>query len=168
MIKHGCIKDPDLFALLEKNTLTSLRSNLSLLGSIVERNVLLKSEVVQKDEFEKGERRLLNFGHTLAHAIENKYQLSHGQAVSIGMVAAATLSTAINGFKETDNTRLLNVLQQYHLPVHFEYDKQQTFATLLMDKKREGTTMHYVLLSAIGQAVVKSIPLNQLKDLLFK
>ncbi|MGE5108269.1 MAG: 3-dehydroquinate synthase [Sphingobacteriales bacterium] len=165
MIKHGCIKDSELFAALEGNTLPQIRNNKELFSAIIERNVTIKSEVVKNDEFESGERRLLNFGHTLAHGIENNYQLSHGQAVSIGMVAAATISEEINNFNTADKERLIRVLEQYHLPIHFSYDKVKVFNTLCMDKKRENNAMNYVLLRNIGEAEVKSIPLEQLKDL---
>lgn len=168
MIKHGCIKDAGLFQLLEENNLSSIQSNVSLFASIIERNVTIKSDVVKNDEFENGERRLLNFGHTLAHAIENNYQLSHGHAVSIGMVVAAAISETINRFSAGDKARLIKVLQQYQLPVQFSYDKEKAFETLVMDKKRAGNAMNYVLLKSIGEAEVKSIPLEQLKELLLQ
>jgi 3-dehydroquinate synthase len=168
MIKHGCIKDAGLFQLLEENSLSSIQSNAALFAFIIERNVTIKSDVVKNDEFENGERRLLNFGHTLAHAIENNYQLSHGQAVSIGMVAAATISEEINNFTSDDKARLIRVLEQYQLPVKFSYDKEKAFETLVMDKKRTGNAMNYVLLNQIGEAEVKPIPLTQLKDLLLQ
>ncbi|HET9058032.1 MAG TPA: 3-dehydroquinate synthase [Chitinophagaceae bacterium] len=168
IIKHGCIKDYKLFQLLEKNSLDSIKKDEELFADIVERNVKIKSDVVMNDEFEQGDRRLLNFGHTLAHAIENSHQLSHGRAVSIGMVAAATISEEINNFNSVDKVRLIKVLEQYHLPVHFLYDKARAFETLAMDKKRESNAMNYVLLKNIGEAEVKSIPLEQLKDLLLQ
>ncbi|MBI1781320.1 MAG: 3-dehydroquinate synthase [Sphingobacteriales bacterium] len=168
MIKHGCIKDAGLFQLLEENNLSSIQSNTSLFASIIERNVTIKSDVVKNDEFENGERRLLNFGHTLAHAIENSYQLPHGQAVSIGMVTAATISEEINNFNSVDKERLIKVLEQYHLTTHFSFDKAKAFETLVMDKKRAGNAMNYVLLKRIGEAEVKSIPLVQLKDLVLQ
>lgn len=168
MIKHGCIKDAGLFRLLEENNLSSIQSNAALFASVIERNVTIKSEVVKNDEFENGERRLLNFGHTLAHAIENNYQLSHGHAVSIGMVVAANISETINRFNTADKARLIKVLQQYQLPVQFSYNKEKAFETLVMDKKRTGNAMNYVLLKTIGEAEVKSIPLEQVKDLLLQ
>jgi 3-dehydroquinate synthetase len=165
IIKHGCIKDAELFAALEGNTLYELKTRSELLAAVIERNVTIKSNVVKNDEFETGERRLLNFGHTLGHAIENNYQLSHGHAVSIGMVAAATISEEINGFNSTDKARLIKVLEQYHLPVHYSYNKEKVFETLVMDKKRAGNAMNFILLKSIGEAEVKSISLEQLKDL---
>ena len=77
---------------------------------------MIKTKVVQQDEFEKGERRLLNFGHTLGHALENQYELSHGQAVSIGMTYACHISEQLTGFKQTE--RVVKVLEQYDLPTY--------------------------------------------------
>ena len=166
IIKHGCIKDYELFQALEGNNLEQLKNNRELLSAVIERNVTIKSEVVKNDEFENGDRKLLNFGHTLGHAIENNYQLSHGQAVSIGMVAAATISEQINNFPVVDRARLIKVLEKYQLPVKFSFDKEKVFKTLSMDKKRVSNAMNFILLKTIGKAEVKSIPLEQLKDLL--
>ncbi len=124
----------------------------------------IKSSVVKVDEFEKGERRLLNFGHTLGHAIENIYELSHGQAISIGMTAACHISEKLTGFKETE--RVVKVLDQYSLPTYAEYDKQQAMKVLTMDKKREKGTMNYVLLEKIGKGLVQGIPVSELEKLI--
>ncbi len=125
---------------------------------------MIKSAVVVEDEFEKGERKLLNFGHTWGHAIETKYQLPHGHAVSIGMVMACRLSEKINGFKHTE--RVIKLLEQYGLPVSLEVDKKPVFEVLKMDKKKDNASMNYVLLNDIGKAVVKNIPLEKLEGLI--
>jgi 3-dehydroquinate synthetase len=164
IIKHSCIKDASLFRELEGNKLKYYRNNKAALGKLIRRNAVIKSTVVEKDEFEKGERRLLNFGHTLAHAIENMYKLSHGQAVAIGSVAACKISAQLTGFKETD--RVSKVLQQYGLPVQMKYDRKKAFNILKMDKKREKASMNYVLLDKIGKGVVKTIPMDQLETII--
>src|SRR5580658_8724804 len=92
IIKHAAIKDAALFRELEKNKLTFYQKDKAALARLIRRNVAIKSAVVEKDEFEHGDRRLLNFGHTLGHAVEKLYDLSHGQAISIGMVAACMIS----------------------------------------------------------------------------
>lgn len=164
IIKHSCIKDAKLFKELEKNKPAFYRKNKPALAKLIRRNVEIKSTVVQKDEFEKGDRRLLNFGHTLGHAIENVYELSHGQAISIGMTAACHISAELTGFKETE--RVVNVLDQYGLPTYAEYDKKEAMNVLKMDKKREKGTMNYVLLEKIGKGVVKGIPVSELEQLI--
>jgi 3-dehydroquinate synthase len=164
IIKHSCIKDKKLFGELEKNKPAFYRKNKAALSKLIKRNVEIKSAVVKVDEFEKGDRRLLNFGHTLGHAIENMYELSHGQAISIGMTAACHISKRLTGFKETE--RVVKVLDQYGLPTYAEYDKNEAVKVLKMDKKREKGTMNYVLLEKIGKGVVKGIPVVELEKLI--
>ena len=162
IIKHACIKDVKLFHLLEKKTLKEFQKDLKALGTLIRKNVGIKASVVQNDEFEKGERRLLNFGHTLGHAIENLYELSHGQAISIGMTAASKISEKVNGFKESD--RVLSLLDQYQLPTLADFDKRRAIEVLKMDKKKVSGGMNYVLLEKIGKGVVQQIPLPQLEE----
>ena len=164
IIKHSCIKDASMFRELEKNKPSGYRKNKAALAKLIKRNVEIKSSVVQKDEFEKGDRRLLNFGHTLGHAIENMYELSHGQAISIGMTAACHISESLTGFKETE--RVVKVLDRYGLPTYAEYDTKEALAVLKMDKKREKGTMNYVLLEKIGKGVVQGIPVTELEKLI--
>ena len=165
IIKHACIKDAAMFSELESNTLKKYQSKQTTICKLVQRNTILKTRVAQKDEFEKNERRLLNFGHTLGHALENQYELSHGQAISIGMAYACRISQQLNGFKETE--RVVKVLEKYGLPAYATFDKKKVFHVLKMDKKRERETMNYVLLKKIGAAEVKQIDLIELKQLIF-
>ena len=106
----------------------------------------------------------MNFGHTLGHAIENLYQLSHGQAISIGMTAACQISEKMNGFKDTD--KVTGLLERYGLPTFADYDKSKAMEVLKMDKKKSGGSMNYVLLEKIGKAVVKPIPIHQLEEII--
>ncbi len=164
IIKHACIKDPRMFGELEKNPIMKFRKNRNAINRLAERNVLLKSAIVKKDEFEKGERRLLNFGHTLGHAIENTYNLPHGHAVSIGMVYACRISEQLTGFKRSQ--RVIDLLKRYNLPTQLKIDRKKVFNTLLMDKKREQGKMNYVLLEKIGKGVVTAIELKHLEYLI--
>jgi 3-dehydroquinate synthase len=104
---------------------------------------------------------MLNFGHTLGHALENQYELSHGQAVAIGMTYAAELSAKLNGFKQAE--RVVQVIGRYGLPTYASFDKKKVFAVLKMDKKRERKDIHYILLEKIGKGVVQSVPLKELE-----
>ena len=164
IIKHACIKDAAMFKQLQSNTLKKYQRDKTLLQQLVQRNATLKTKVVQADEFEQGDRKLLNYGHTLGHAIETQYGLSHGQAISIGMVFAATLSKQLTGFKQ--GAAVVQLLQQYGLPVTLDFDKKQVFDVLKMDKKRERSTMNYILLEKIGKGVIKSIELDVLETLI--
>lgn len=164
VIKHACIKDAPLFSELESASLKKYRSNKKLLAALVQRNVLIKTKVVLQDEFEKGERRLLNFGHTLAHALENSYELSHGQAVAIGMTYAAELSERVLGFRHKD--RVVSLLEKYQLPTYAAFDRQKALEVLQKDKKKESGIMNYILLKQIGKALVYPIPIPDLNNLL--
>jgi 3-dehydroquinate synthase len=164
IIKHAAIKEAGMFKLLEQYSLKQFQLNKKLLSALIEANVKIKASVVQNDEFEQGERKLLNFGHTLGHAVENLYELSHGAAIAIGMTVASQLSEQISGLKETN--RVIDLLNKYGLPTHAQYDKKKVFEILKMDKKKVKQEMNYVLLEKIGRGVVKSIPLKQLEKLL--
>ncbi len=161
IIKHACIKDAVMFKLLEESNFNKFLSNKKLVGDLVERNVRIKTKIVQKDEFEKGDRRLLNFGHTLAHAIENLYQLPHGQAVSLGITAACELSQILFSFNGSQ--RVIDVLDNYGLPTDAEFDKKKVLEILKKDKKKEKDNINYVLLEKIGKAKVEKIPIKQLE-----
>lgn len=166
IIKHACIKDASLFSLLEQSNIDTFRNSKEALAALIERNVAIKTDVVVHDEFEQGDRKLLNFGHTLGHAIENIYLLLHGHAISIGMVAAAKISEEINNFPSADIERLKAVLQQYQLPVSFAFEPDKIWEILKMDKKRNSSDMNFVLLNTIGSSVVVPIPLVQLENLI--
>ncbi|GGA91506.1 3-dehydroquinate synthase [Puia dinghuensis] len=163
IIKHAAIKDAALFRELEKNKLTTYQKDKAALAKLIKRNVGIKAKVVEKDEFERGDRRLLNFGHTLGHAIENLYELSHGQAISIGMVAASMISEEFTDFKETD--RVIGALKRYGLPTLAAFNAKEVINVLRMDKKKVKESMNYVLLNKIGQGVVRTIPLAELEKL---
>ena len=164
IIKHACIKDALLFNMLERYTLHSIQSDSTLIASLIERNVAIKMDVVTADEYEKADRKLLNFGHTIGHAIENLHHLPHGQAVSIGIVAACNLSEKINGLHFEDAQRVVRLLARYHLPVDIETDLRKVFDVLKMDKKREGENMQFVLLNAIGDAEAKPVRMQYLQE----
>jgi len=156
IIKHALIADADMFQLLEQNTLSGLREKPGMLARLLEQNARLKIAVVQADEFEQADRKLLNFGHTLAHAIENKYDLPHGYAVSVGMVFAMRLSEQYLQFSGTG--RAMSVLAQYGLPLEYTFDRADAFTLMSADKKRAGGQLHFVLLEQIGKA--RTLPID--------
>lgn len=164
VIKHSCIQDKDMFEELSAHDLSHYQQNEQALSDLIRRNAAIKSEIVMRDEFEQGDRKLLNFGHTMGHAIENMYQLSHGEAISIGMVVASRLSEQLVGFNSA--REVADTLKKYGLPVEKDYDKEKAFSILEMDKKKSNNEMNYVLLEKIGTGIVKPIPLIQLKELL--
>lgn len=166
IIKHAAIKDAAMFKELESNSLAKYRSNKLLLAKLIQRNAMIKIKVVVNDEFEKGERKLLNFGHTLGHAIENMYELSHGQAISIGMTYAAMMSEQLKFF--TGAKQLITLLNKYGLPTVVEFDAKKAFKVLLKDKKKENVSINYILLQKIGKGVIQPLLLVQLQDIFRK
>ncbi len=163
IIKHACIKDSAMFSLLQQHKLSDFQRTHSLLAALIERNVLIKSKVVVNDEFEQGERKLLNFGHSLGHAIENMYELSHGQAISIGMTYACIISQQLKGFTQT--TEVVALLERYGLPTFAEFDTKKAFKVLMMDKKKDNISINYILLQRVGKAVVQPLLLVQLQEI---
>ncbi len=164
VIKHACIKDAPMFTMLEENKLSFFQKDVTALAKLIQRNTLLKTKVVVSDEFENGERKLLNFGHTIGHAIENLYHIPHGHAVSIGMGAACKMSEKVTGFKDAE--RVIKVLKQYGLPPQFEFDKEETFRILKSDKKKDNQSINYILLKKIGKAEIISLPFDKIKELI--
>ncbi len=164
IIKHACVKDATMFGKIEKKSLRQYRESPRFVSELVQKNALLKTRIVQHDEFEKGERRLLNFGHTLGHAVENQYELMHGEAVSIGMNYACYISERLAGFRQT--SKVIALLEKYGLPTSAAFDKQKVFDVLKMDKKRAKKEIRYVLLEKIGKGVIKLIALKQLEKII--
>jgi len=156
VIKCGFIADQKILDLAIAHTVDSARSNLEVISELIHRAVTVKAQVVSSDFKESFAREALNYGHTLGHAIEihSKYQLRHGEAVSIGLVYAAELAAArgliSNAVLELHRTILLS----YGLPITFERQAWQKLAPLLaLDKKARGNTIRFVALNGIGSTV---------------
>jgi 3-dehydroquinate synthase len=163
IIKHACIRDALQFKMLERYTLHDYQADTTLIADLIEKNVEIKTGIVTRDEFESGERKLLNFGHTIGHAIENLHDMPHGHAVSIGMVAACNLSVQLNDLHAEEASKIVRLLARYHLPVDVETDHLKVFEILKMDKKRQGEGVQFILLSHIGKAQVKYISLTDIE-----
>jgi len=162
IIKHACIKDSEMFHFLEEYSLMKFQSSPDDTAAIIKKNVDIKFSVVSGDERETGKRKLLNFGHTIGHAIENAGNLAHGHAISIGMAAACRISEEVNSFSEAETKRVTELLTRYELPVVFRSDKQKTWEILQHDKKKSGSNMSFIVLDKIGKASIKSISLDHL------
>jgi len=165
IIKHACIKDATMFKQLQNTSLQDYLKKKNLLTELIKRNALIKIRVVQKDEFEKGDRRLLNFGHTLGHAIETQYEVLHGQAISIGITYACHISEQLSGFNKTE--QVINLLEQYNLPTYAAFNRKKVFEVLRMDKKRIKKEMNFVLLQNIGKGVVQPVELKKLEKIIY-
>jgi 3-dehydroquinate synthase len=164
IIKHACILDASLFSFLQQHELTSFQKNQDLLKKLIMQNIDIKFGVVQSDVNEAGNRKLLNFGHTFGHAIENLQGISHGAAVSIGMVIAAKISELYANLPPSSTYQIINLLKKYGLPITIETNSETLFEQLISDKKRTGDEIQFVLLREIGDAIIKNISITGLKS----
>lgn len=159
VIKYGIIYDADLFARLERDMPKILRRDAASLAHIVARSCEIKADVVSQDETEGGLRAILNFGHTIGHAIEaiTAYgRYLHGEAISIGQVAAAHLSAELLGLPAQDVERIRALFMASGLPVSIKLTKTQRtklLAAMTLDKKVSGGEIKFVLAERIGKVV---------------
>ena len=168
IVKHGCIADAAYFDYIEAHADAVADLDEAVMLKLVHDSVQIKAAVVNQDEREAGERRKLNFGHTLAHAFEKTIGISHGAAVSAGMVLAAELSRD-RGLLSTESvTRIKDLLVRLNLPVTLDFDRQAVCSALKKDKKRQRDTIHFVLLEALGRAVVQTLAIRELEDWLIQ
>jgi len=161
IVKAAAIRDAVLFDYLEQNAEKAITRDPEVILHLVVESIKIKADVVQHDEREQGERRILNFGHTFGHAIEALTGVSHGEAVSIGMMMAARRSVAECGFPQTQADRLKRLLLRLGLPVTTDASPDEILRTLLKDKKRENDHIHFVLLSETGKAVIRKTPISE-------
>lgn len=167
IIKYACIFDADMFEELSRNNISYYRDNGDdAMSKLIEKCVAWKNKTVLEDEKENGVRKLLNFGHTAAHAIEHLYELPHGKAVSIGMIIACMISVQVAGLDKNVPENLKTLLSQYHLPVRQQIDAKKAMELLRMDKKRAGDRIDYIVLEKIGKAVVHSLPFDVIENAL--
>jgi len=166
IIKYGIIEDEKMFKFLEENMDEIKGRNSAHLLKIVEACCRIKKSIVEIDEREQGLRRILNFGHTLGHALEavSGYALSHGEGVALGMIAAAKLSMKMHYLSENELTRVENMIGQAGLPTRVEsvLDSQAVINRLKTDKKKKDDVVHFVLIKKIGMPFVNSSISDQL------
>jgi 3-dehydroquinate synthase len=156
VIKCGFISDPKILELASKYSVESLRNKPEVISELIQRAVTVKAQVVSSDFKESFAREVLNYGHTLGHAIEihAKYQLRHGEAVAIGLVYAAELAAARGLITAAELDLHRSILTAYKLPISFDRQAWQKLAPLLaLDKKARGKTIRFVALNGIGSTV---------------
>ena len=163
VIKYGCIADGPLFEALEKG------EALKDLEDLLARCVQSKIHFVEEDTRDTGRRMTLNFGHTFGHALEklhNFQELSHGEAVGIGMVLACQVGERLGVTPTGTGERVRQVLKQYGLPTEDRFTWEEIVEATALDKKSDGATLRMILLSQIGESVIYPITREQLKPLL--
>jgi 3-dehydroquinate synthase len=163
IVKHALIADAGMFAFLEENAGLAMALDPPTIEKLIGDSVAIKAGVVGRDEREAGERRKLNFGHTFGHALEKVIGLSHGEAVSVGMVLAAGLSKKKGRLPGAAYKRITELLRRLRLPVSTAADPERVIEALLRDKKREAAKIHFVLLDDIGRAAVEEVEICELE-----
>ena len=155
-----------MFSYLEDHHKEALALNHKVVERLVSDSVKIKAGVVNRDETEHGERKKLNFGHTIGHALEKISDINHGEAVSIGMHIAARLSQKKGYISVAEVGRIEGLLRSLKLPTRLEFNRKQVLDALKKDKKRKGDDMDFILLKGIGKAIIKEIPINELEKVL--
>lgn len=160
VIKYGAIMDEEFFEFLKNN---DIKENIEY---VITRCVEMKRDIVNEDEKENGIRAILNFGHTIGHAIEinSKFEISHGSAVAIGMIIASKGASKM-GYCNTDiSGEIKEVLIKNNLPVSCSFSAEDLYNVSISDKKRSGNTFNLIIPEKMGKCVGKKIPTEQLPD----
>ncbi len=161
VIKYGIIQDENLFRFIEENRKEIKNKDERTLTDMIKRSIKNKAIIVEEDEKEKGKRAILNFGHTLGHALESITGYStflHGEAVSIGEVFSAFLSMKMGLIDESDLKRICKLLSYFGLPVHIDrsLDTSELFSIMERDKKTKAGAFRFVLTKGIGRSIIAS------------
>jgi 3-dehydroquinate synthase len=168
IIKHACIRDAAMLPLVDE-----IAAGMGDLAELIRRNIAIKARVVEEDEFETtGTRALLNFGHTLGHAIEAAAgygKLLHGEAISLGLRTAAVLSARLSGLGQGDVERIVTLLKRFELPTVLspDFESDEVLRIAKMDKKFDQGRIRFVLLRSLGEAFVsKEVSEEHLREAL--
>lgn len=166
IVKAAAVRDRSLFEELEDSAGRALAGDPAVLERLVIRAAVIKAGIVARDEHERGPRALLNFGHTLGHALERTAGLRHGAAVSAGMAAAARLSTAAGLLPEKEADRLIALLGRLGLPTRIAAPLHRLLAAVEMDKKKAGGRIRFVFLRRLGAGVIRPVRPGALREAL--
>ena len=160
-VKYGILASPGLFEVFEKGR---VREELE---AVIQECVAIKRDVVMADEFDRGQRQLLNLGHTLGHAIEKRsgFTVTHGQAVAIGTVLAARISLHLGLCKKETVERIQRTLRGLSLPTETDFSAKELAETALSDKKRRGDEITLILPEEIGSCRLYPVPVAELPGL---
>ena len=167
VIKAGVIADPELFTMLEKCDLCSLATNHELLSEIVYRAIKVKADIVERDEREAGDRRKLNLGHTMAHAIEKcSSKMNHGEAVAVGLSLIADAAVRNGELSQTECDRIKSLLERAGFALEPPTEMRYLLKAVKNDKKSEGEHIFIIFPTSIGACQAKPMPLEEFKALM--
>ncbi len=164
-IKYGLLFDKKLFELFDGKTIDSIMSQPDLLCEITERCVALKGKIVEEDEFDNGRRKLLNYGHTIAHAIEkcSDFSVPHGIAVAVGIAMMARAGERLGITEKGTAKKTEDLLKKYRLPTDTDFAISELTNAALSDKKRSGNEITLVVPKKIGECILTDEPIEELK-----
>lgn len=164
MIKAGIIADDGLFSMIERTPLAELVKDPDLLREAVYRAIKVKADIVERDEREHGDRRKLNLGHTLAHAIEkSSSKMNHGEAVAVGLALIADAAVRRGLLAEADRERICSLLQRTGFDLTPPVAMRVLLKAVSKDKKSEGDMLHVVFPTAIGACEVQPMPIEEFR-----
>jgi len=163
IVKHALIGDSEMFAYLEENGNRLLALERDAVEEVIGRSAALKIKIVSLDERETDERRKLNFGHTLAHALEKTAGISHGEAVGMGMTFAARVSVARGLLSGAVEHRIEALIRGLGLPADIPAAAGPFLEAVWKDKKREAGALRLVLLEDIGKPVIAQLDRKELE-----
>ena len=163
VVKHAALGDKALFEFMEDHYPECLRLDTKVIQRLLHDSIVLKSALVNEDEKETGVRRRLNLGHTFGHAIEMLTGVTHGEAISAGMVIAGKLSEKRGLLSRESRLRLETLLDHLKLPIYIPSEKHRVFEALRRDKKKKGDRLDFVWLTDIGSTAVERISIDSLE-----
>ena len=164
VIKHSFIDGKGFIEFLKEKHSQILSKDVSAIQDMVNRSYDVKSKIVSVDPYEKGQRKLLNLGHTIGHAIEVNSEYTHGQSVSIGMVMASRIAL-IKGLCTRNTTQLIKELcSLFQLPVKLQIDADKLIQSIVFDKKRKLDTIDFVMPIEAGKVEIMSMNVDELSE----
>jgi 3-dehydroquinate synthase len=165
VLKYAITLDAELFLYLSNHALNDFFDNSHVLKSLVKRCYFIKSKVVQVDPLDKKDRKKLNFGHTVGHAIEKAEKIKHGFAVAKGMRLEAAFARAFDLIQHEDVDRIEKLLEKYDLNLPISQSLNELWGYIAQDKKRNAEQIDLILLTNIGQSIIKPVELTDFKTL---
>ena len=154
-VKYACIDTPSIFEDIENSDY----------NNVILKSVKIKCDIVSGDEFDKGQRMLLNFGHTIGHAVEKCMDfkgITHGQAVAIGMVHAVKMGNKLGYTPLEGVDKLIDILNKLELPIHTDIYKDKLLQAITIDKKNMDGYLNFILIKEFGNALIEKIKLSEL------
>lgn len=167
VIKTAILGDAELFDILEKSSFGELLANNELLEDVITRCVRVKASVVAEDEREGGRRRILNLGHTIAHAIEkSSNKMNHGEAVAVGLYHITRSALAQKIISEGEAKKIFALIEKYGFDTELPVERRQLLEAIKGDKKRKGDSLHLILPTAIGEVENRVVSYTDLEQII--